>query len=112
MILMAMLVVLVPVGVVMAGSENMSDIFYEEVYLAAKKLGVTQALAGDIARMADDGIKRRCGGGRVYVPIDKVEQRDQSLFSDHLNGLKINELMKKYNLSRPAVYQRLKKMQG
>lgn len=88
----------------MAGSDYIDDL-YCEVFTAAKKLGVSQSVADDMARMVGDGMGRRYAGQRIYVSIPGRDERDTRLFVDRMGGMSVKQLMKKYGLSQSKVYQ-------
>lgn len=88
----------------MAGLDNLGDVVYEEVYLAAKKLSVSQSISGDLARMVDEGVKRRCGGDRVYVPAPSREIRDMRICNAKMNGEPVCDIAKREGVSKSTVY--------
>jgi Mor family transcriptional regulator len=96
----------------MAGSETHTDILYEEVFNVAKKLGIGQQLSDDMARMVDDGVRRRCGGGHVYVAAPGNESRDARLYRDYVDGLPVRRIMQKYAISKTSVYRIVSNMRS
>ena len=89
----------------MAGSDNLDDIVYEEVYLAGKKLSLSQSISDDLARMVDEGVKRRCGGDRVYVPAPSREIRDMRICNAKINGEPVGKIAKREGVSKSTVYE-------
>jgi Mor family transcriptional regulator len=96
----------------MAGSDSLEDDVYEEVFAAARKLGVSRAISDDMARMVDAGIRRRCGGDRLYVPVLDSHDIDQQLLVARLAGATVRELADKFKMKKSTVYDRLKKLKN
>lgn len=95
----------------MAGSDFSNEL-YDEVFIDARKLGIDRARADDLARMVDDGMRRRLGGQSAYVQTQSKDSRDADMLRDWMNSVSVPELMRRYDLSRPQVYARLKLMRS
>ena len=82
---------------------NLGDIVYEEVYLGAKKMGLGQSLSADLAGLVDEGIKRRCGGDRAYVPAQSKEIRDMRIINAKINGESSRSIARRESISKSQV---------
>ncbi|MBT6550421.1 MAG: hypothetical protein HOM14_03595 [Gammaproteobacteria bacterium] len=90
----------------MAGSENLGDIIYEEMFQAAKKLGIdlSRNRLHDFALVVDDGVKRRCGSERVYVPVERKDIRNERICKLKLAGKTCREIANKEGMSKSQVF--------
>lgn len=89
----------------MAGVDNLSDVVYEETFKGARKMGVSQAVSADLARLVDETIKRRFGGERVYVPAPGKEERDKRIFRALERGVPVSVVARNEKLSVRWIYK-------
>ncbi len=75
-------------------------------------LGLNASLAAPFADTLVDGMRKRMGGNRVYIPAAKTKlsieaeraKRDREI-ADMFNGRNHSDVMKHFNISRRSVYR-------
>lgn len=79
-------------------------------------LGLNASLAAPFAATLVDGMRKRMGGNRVYIPAAKtklsIEQerakRDREI-ADMFNGRNLTEVMRRFDVSRRSVYRAIER---
>ena len=72
--------------------------------IVREEIGMHEGLAGMFARALVDGLRRRLGGQDLYIPAPDRSQRDAAIRREFC-GSNIEELMKRYGLSRSRIYE-------
>ncbi|CAN7365097.1 hypothetical protein LJR118_002166 [Acidovorax sp. LjRoot118] len=72
--------------------------------IVREDIGMNEGLAGIFARALVDGLRRRMGGQDLYVPAPDRSERDAAIRRE-FTGTNIDELMRKYGLSRTRIYE-------
>ncbi len=75
-------------------------------------LGLNAALAGPFAATIVDGMRKKMGGNRVYIPASKTkkatvndcEARDREILRMY-NGRNMEDVMKLFGVSRRSVFR-------
>lgn len=72
--------------------------------IVREEIGMHEGLAGVFARALVDGLRRRLGGQELYIPAPDRSERDAAIRREFC-GSNIDELMKRYGLSRSRIYE-------
>ncbi|RYF60526.1 MAG: hypothetical protein EOO27_05550 [Comamonadaceae bacterium] len=72
--------------------------------IVREEIGMHEGLAGMFARALVDGLRRRLGGQELYIPAPDRSERDAAIRREFC-GSNIEEMMKRYGLSRSRIYE-------
>lgn len=72
--------------------------------IVREDIGMNEGFAGLFARALVDGLRRRLGGQDLYIPAPDRSERDAAIRREFC-GSNIEEMMKRYGLSRSRIYE-------
>lgn len=74
------------------------------VEIVREEIGMHEALASVFASALVRGLRRRMGGGDLYIPSPNLSDRDASIRRE-FDGKNLVHIMAKFNVKRSRVYQ-------
>lgn len=74
------------------------------VAIVREEIGMHEGLAAIVASALVRGLRKKLGGQELWIPAPDKSQRDAAIRREFI-GTNIKEIMSKYGLSRPRVYQ-------
>lgn len=86
------------------GRIDPSDVVVEAIYTSAARLGLDLKLSADLARMADNLVRKRIGGGFVYYPVRGRDDRDLRIIEALQAGERADSIAAREGVSRATVY--------
>lgn len=84
------------------------ELMHVLVQVMREEIGLHDDFARLHAQAVCDGLRRKLGTERVYIPAPDNAQRDRAIKAE-FNGCNLAEVMAKYNVSRTTVYRALAK---
>jgi Mor family transcriptional regulator len=75
------------------------EIIHEEVFSSARRLGVGNQIAIDIALSAEDALRARCGNDRYFIRSPDRSARDGIIFVEYSSGATLENISERYDLS-------------
>ena len=74
------------------------------VEIVREEIGMHEAIASIVASAIVRGLRRRMGGGELYIPAPDRSDRDAGIRRE-FDGKNLAHIMAKYNVSRTRVYE-------
>lgn len=74
------------------------------VEIVRAEIGLTELLASSFAQALVRGLRRRLGGGELWIPAISKDERNEAIRRE-FNGSNVGEVMKRHRVSRATVYR-------
>ena len=72
--------------------------------IVREEIGMHEVMAGMFAQALVRGLRRRLGGQELYIPAPDRSARDAAIRRE-FTGSNVDELMRRYGLSRTRIYE-------
>lgn len=76
---------------------------HDIIGIVREEIGMHEQMATVFAQALVRGLRRRLGGQELYIPSPNRSERDAAIRRE-FNGTNMDELMRRYGLSRPRIY--------
>jgi len=90
---------------VAARNLDLLETMHEEIVAAARRLGVSASVSVDLALAVESGIRRRCGGGDWYLPVEDKSARNSYIFAAFSSGEQVKKIAQRERLDTSTVYR-------
>lgn len=80
------------------------ELLAEITAIVREDVGLGDLLADTVATAITNGLRRRMGGQERYIPAEDKRARNEQIRAE-FNGRNRDEILKKYNISKPRLYQ-------
>lgn len=84
------------------------EVIHQEVTEAARRFGLSPAVAADFALSVEHGFRERCGGDTVYIATNGKDSRNGYIFAEFSEGKSVKNISKQYGITRQQVFRILK----